>query len=94
MFIINMGQSFTNLFSFMFKKEVKVMMFGLHSAGKTTILYNLKLGKIVTTVATLSTILLALFDATCFSKIFYHCRYYLKSLIIYILKYKGYCVYS
>ncbi|KAJ0789476.1 putative small GTP-binding protein [Helianthus annuus] len=48
-----MGQSFTKLFSFMFKKEVKIMMFGLHSAGKTTILYNLKLGKIVTTVPTI-----------------------------------------
>ncbi|MFS7938284.1 putative small GTP-binding protein [Helianthus anomalus] len=48
-----MGQSFTKLLSFMFKKEVKIMMFGLHSAGKTTILYNLKLGKIVTTVATI-----------------------------------------
>ncbi|KAM0007761.1 putative small GTP-binding protein [Helianthus debilis subsp. tardiflorus] len=47
-----MGQSFTKLFSFMLKKEVLIVMVGLDNAGKTTILYKLKLGKIVTTIPT------------------------------------------
>jgi GTPase SAR1 family protein len=34
------------------QNEFKVIMFGLDSAGKTTILYKLKLGEIVTTIPT------------------------------------------
>nr|XP_043639949.1 ADP-ribosylation factor-like [Erigeron canadensis] len=49
-----MGQSFTKLFSVLFgKKEMCVVMVGLDAAGKTTILYKLKLGKIVTTIPTI-----------------------------------------
>ncbi|KAJ0577362.1 putative small GTPase superfamily, ARF/SAR type, P-loop containing nucleoside triphosphate hydrolase [Helianthus annuus] len=64
-----MGQSFTKLFSFMFKKEVLIVMVGLDNAGKTTILYKLKLGKIVTTIPTVGMpILLPPFAANCFVK--------------------------
>ncbi|KAM0007760.1 putative small GTPase superfamily, ARF/SAR type, P-loop containing nucleoside triphosphate hydrolase [Helianthus debilis subsp. tardiflorus] len=47
------GQSFTKLYSFLFKKEAQIVMVGLGAAGKTTILYKLKLGKIITTIATI-----------------------------------------
>eukprot|EP00761_Pharyngomonas_kirbyi_P013096 gb/GECH01013123.1/.p1 GENE.gb/GECH01013123.1/~~gb/GECH01013123.1/.p1 ORF type:complete len:178 (+),score=18.98 gb/GECH01013123.1/:1-534(+) len=45
-----MGLSWTKLFSR--KKEMRILMVGLDSAGKTTILYRLKLGDSVTTVPT------------------------------------------
>ncbi|GFO37894.1 ADP-ribosylation factor 1 [Plakobranchus ocellatus] len=35
------------------KKEMRVLMVGLDAAGKTTILYKLKLGEIVTTIPTI-----------------------------------------
>jgi hypothetical protein len=35
------------------KKEVRILMVGLDAAGKTTILYKLKLGEIVTTIPTI-----------------------------------------
>eukprot|EP01057_Protomagalhaensia_wolfi_P002365 Protomagalhaensia_wolfi_Nauph_80__2364@NODE_2553_length_1055_cov_1149_500984_g1997_i0_p1_GENE_NODE_2553_length_1055_cov_1149_500984_g1997_i0NODE_2553_length_1055_cov_1149_500984_g1997_i0_p1_ORF_typecomplete_len211_score22_17Arf/PF00025_21/5_4e81SRPRB/PF09439_10/1_3e19Ras/PF00071_22/1_4e15Roc/PF08477_13/8_8e13Galpha/PF00503_20/0_84Galpha/PF00503_20/1e09Gtr1_RagA/PF04670_12/3_9e11GTP_EFTU/PF00009_27/0_00025MMR_HSR1/PF01926_23/0_00013MCM3AP_GANP/PF16769_5/0_00476PF2K/PF01591_18/0_0051FeoB_N/PF02421 len=35
------------------KKEVRILMVGLDAAGKTTILYKLKLGEVVTTIPTL-----------------------------------------
>merc|ERR1711934_1264852 len=34
------------------KKEMRLMMVGLDAAGKTTILYKLKLGEVVTTIPT------------------------------------------
>jgi GTPase SAR1 family protein len=34
------------------QNEFKVIMFGLDASGKTTILYKLKLGEIVTTIPT------------------------------------------
>ena len=34
-------------------KEYKIIIVGLHNAGKTTILYKLKLGEIVTTIPTI-----------------------------------------
>ena len=37
-----------------FSKEMRILMVGLDAAGKTTILYKLKLGKIVSTVPTTS----------------------------------------
>jgi GTPase SAR1 family protein len=35
------------------KKEVRILMVGLDGAGKTTILYKLKLGEVVNTVPTI-----------------------------------------
>ncbi|XP_051847315.1 ADP-ribosylation factor 1-like isoform X2 [Antechinus flavipes] len=49
-----MGNVFGNRFKGLFgKKEMRLLMVGLDSAGKTTILYKLKLGEIVTTMPTL-----------------------------------------
>jgi len=49
-----MGGSFTKLFDTLFgKKEMRILMVGLDAAGKTTILYKLKLGEIVTTIPTI-----------------------------------------
>lgn len=35
------------------KKESRILMVGLDAAGKTTILYKLKLGEVVTTIPTI-----------------------------------------
>ncbi len=49
-----MGQSFGSLFKSLFgKQEVRILMVGLDAAGKTTILYKLKLGESVTTIPTI-----------------------------------------
>ncbi|KAJ2162158.1 Arf GTPase arf1 [Coemansia sp. RSA 552] len=49
-----MGMSFSTLFNNLFgKKEMRILMVGLDAAGKTTILYKLKLGEIVTTIPTI-----------------------------------------
>ena len=49
-----MGGAFGRLFSGLFgKKEMRILMVGLDAAGKTTILYKLKLGEIVTTIPTI-----------------------------------------
>ncbi|XP_026130607.1 ADP-ribosylation factor 4-like [Carassius auratus] len=49
-----MGVFFSNLFSRLFeKKEMRLLMVGLDAAGKTTVLYKLKLGEVVTTIPTL-----------------------------------------
>merc|ERR1711879_104555 len=49
-----MGLSFAKLFSRMFgSQEMRILMVGLDAAGKTTILYKLKLGEIVTTIPTI-----------------------------------------
>lgn len=49
-----MGNSIQSLLSRLFgKKEVRILMVGLDAAGKTTILYKLKLGEIVTTIPTI-----------------------------------------
>lgn len=46
-----MGLAFSKLFAGLFgKKEMRILMVGLDAAGKTTILYKLKLGEIVTTI--------------------------------------------
>lgn len=43
-----MGNIFANLFKSLFgKKEIPILMVGLDGAGKTTILYKLKLGEVV-----------------------------------------------
>merc|ERR1712241_516387 len=38
---------------FIGKKEMRILMVGLDAAGKTTILYKLKLGEVVTTIPTI-----------------------------------------
>ncbi|KAG9148702.1 hypothetical protein Leryth_013381 [Lithospermum erythrorhizon] len=52
--LTKMGLSFAKLFTRLFaKKEMRILMVGLDAAGKTTILYKLKLGEIVTTIPTI-----------------------------------------
>ena len=52
-----MGNVFATLFKGLFgKKEMRILMVGLDAAGKTTILYKLKLGEIVTTIPTIGEI--------------------------------------
>ena len=59
-----MGLSFTKLFSRLFaKKEMRILMVGLDAAGKTTILYKLKLGEIVTTIPTIGMFFLFVINA-------------------------------
>jgi len=49
-----MGLSISKVLSGLFgKKEMRILMVGLDAAGKTTILYKLKLGEIVTTIPTI-----------------------------------------
>jgi len=49
-----MGNTFARLFANFFgKKEMRILMVGLDAAGKTTILYKLKLGEVVTTIPTI-----------------------------------------
>uniref|UniRef100_A0A0N5AUM5 ADP-ribosylation factor n=1 Tax=Syphacia muris TaxID=451379 RepID=A0A0N5AUM5_9BILA len=49
-----MGLMLSGLFGRLFgKKQVRILMVGLDAAGKTTILYKLKLGDIVTTIPTI-----------------------------------------
>ena len=53
-FNIEMGLTLSTLFGRLFgKKQVRILMVGLDAAGKTTILYKLKLGEIVTTIPTI-----------------------------------------
>ena len=54
-----MGLTFSKLFDKLWgKKEMRILMVGLDAAGKTTILYKLKLGEIVTTIPTIGSSLL------------------------------------
>ena len=47
-----MGLFFAKVFDPLFRKnEMRILLLGLDTAGKTTILYKLKLGKIVSSVA-------------------------------------------
>ncbi|XP_071492105.1 uncharacterized protein [Diadema antillarum] len=49
-----MGLTVSALFNSLFgKKQVRILMVGLDAAGKTTILYKLKLGEVVTTIPTI-----------------------------------------
>lgn len=55
-----MGLTFSKLFDKLWgKKEMRILMVGLDAAGKTTILYKLKLGEIVTTIPTIGMHLLS-----------------------------------
>lgn len=59
---VTMGNVFASLFKGLFgKKEMRILMVGLDAAGKTTILYKLKLGEIVTTIPTIGK------DSFCFT---------------------------
>ena len=76
-----MGLTFTKLFSKLFaKKEMRILMVGLDAAGKTTILYKLKLGEIVTTIPTIGN----------YSQ-FYYLAVYVFELYIYIYIYIYIC---
>eukprot|EP00930_Biecheleria_cincta_P016597 TRINITY_DN1343_c0_g1_i14.p1 TRINITY_DN1343_c0_g1~~TRINITY_DN1343_c0_g1_i14.p1 ORF type:complete len:204 (+),score=44.00 TRINITY_DN1343_c0_g1_i14:69-614(+) len=49
-----MGLAFSKLFAKLLgKQEMRILMVGLDAAGKTTILYKLKLGEVVTTIPTI-----------------------------------------
>jgi len=49
-----MGQSMSWLSNLMFsKKEIRILILGLDNAGKTTLLYRLKIGEVVTTIPTI-----------------------------------------
>ncbi|KAL1007840.1 hypothetical protein UPYG_G00092300 [Umbra pygmaea] len=49
-----MGVVISQLFSRFFdKKQLRILMVGLDAAGKTTVLYKLKLGEVVSTIPTL-----------------------------------------
>lgn len=49
-----MGLTISSILTRLFgKKQVRILMVGLDAAGKTTILYKLKLGEIVTTIPTI-----------------------------------------
>jgi len=50
-----MGNLFTSLWDRIAggKKDMRILMVGLDAAGKTTILYKLKLGEVVTTIPTI-----------------------------------------
>jgi len=61
-----MGNIFEKLFRGLFgKKEMRILMVGLDAAGKTTILYKLKLGEIVTTIPTIGISLLVFICSRC-----------------------------
>ena len=82
-----MGGVFAKLFSGLFgKKEMRILMVGLDAAGKTTILYKLKLGEIVTTIPTIGMFTAALGDAMTVCSIacchFLYCSTY--SFLIYL----------
>merc|ERR1712190_29858 len=47
------GLLFTKLFDRFGKQEKRIVMVGLDAAGKTTVLYKLKIGEVVTTIPTI-----------------------------------------
>ncbi|EAZ06203.1 hypothetical protein OsI_28443 [Oryza sativa Indica Group] len=49
-----MGIVFTRLFSSVFgNREARILVLGLDNAGKTTILYRLQMGEVVSTIPTI-----------------------------------------
>jgi len=49
-----MGLNFSKIFArLVSKKEMRILMVGLDAAGKTTILYKLKIGEVITTIPTI-----------------------------------------
>ncbi len=58
-----MGLMISRLFDGFFgSKEMRILMVGLDAAGKTTILFKLKLGEVVTTIPTIGIISGICFD--------------------------------
>ncbi|XP_075867635.1 ADP-ribosylation factor-like protein 1 [Nelusetta ayraudi] len=52
--LVDMGGLFSNLFSGLFgTREMRILILGLDGAGKTTILYRLQVGEVVTTIPTI-----------------------------------------
>lgn len=52
-----MGISIARLLNGLFgKRDMRILMVGLDAAGKTTILFKLKLGEVVTTIPTIGTL--------------------------------------
>lgn len=69
------------------KKEMRILMVGLDAAGKTTILYKLKLGEIVTTIPTIGNFAILITTNTIYliaNLIFFRTKIFLEYLIIYI----------
>jgi hypothetical protein len=80
-----MGLTFTKLFSRLFsKKEMRILMVGLDAAGKTTILYKLKLGEIVTTIPTIAESPFSCIQFTC------SVRVYLENASVYVPRHPVY----
>merc|ERR1712014_351254 len=51
--LLTMGLAFTKLWSTLIgTQEMRILMVGLDAAGKTTILYKLKLNEVITTIPT------------------------------------------
>jgi ADP-ribosylation factor protein 1 len=74
-----MGLSFSKLFTDLFgKREMRILMVGLDAAGKTTILYKLKLGEIVTTIPTIGKVFLFLVHL-CKGETHHHLAHHLAS---------------
>merc|ERR1712146_40532 len=49
-----MGLSFSRVWELLLsKKDVRILMVGLDAAGKTTVLFKLKLGEVITTIPTI-----------------------------------------
>jgi ADP-ribosylation factor protein 1 len=80
-----MGLSFTKLLGRLFsKKEMRILMVGLDAAGKTTILYKLKLGEIVTTIPTIGKLLF--YSQTLFKKKINYWLIFVGSVFIYVVR--------
>jgi ADP-ribosylation factor protein 1 len=52
-FCTNMGQALSQFFSIFKKKDARIVMVGLDAAGKTTVLFKLKLNDVVVTIPTI-----------------------------------------
>jgi GTPase SAR1 family protein len=65
-----MGKGFSKLFKKAGKKNVRILMLGLDAAGKTTILYQLKLGEYVQTIPTIGKRLIKFYFACIQLKLF------------------------
>merc|ERR1719300_631545 len=48
-----MGLTFSQIFANFYNKELRIVMVGLDSAGKTTMLYYMKWGEVVTSIPTI-----------------------------------------